>query len=489
MLAAIVWSLCYFQFTVDDAYISFRYVKTLVTAHTWNWNPSGPHEEAYTSAVYTALAIVPALLRLSPAIFFKLFGLACLAAMLYRLKTVAISPYAFLLGALVLALDPYLWLHVYSGLETPLYMLLIVEMAVCAIQAPTVSAPWVYTVCLLLPLTRPEGIFFAAIGLVLFWSRRGSAPRQLAWFAAAVLLGAIYFVARWRYFHHLLPNPFYVKVNREPARAVLNHLIDNFSEFKGYLLTLVLMALLARSRVGRAFAAGTLLLVLLLFAPYEMPMNYCARYYFQVCFPVFVVFLIAEDIAPISRLATVTAVILLLSVNPAQLVYGLEYFPGITRAHVDLGKRLTPFTRDHTLLAGEMGVIPYYSQWTCFDFAGLATNSIARHPLTTAALDAMRPDLIVLYNARPGPAMLNDGSWAGPEPNASTIVRYLRESGEYDYAGASRAYGFYLVEFLRKDAPQHDQMHAALRAHTEVSETTKFSMRSLLLQKYVAWSQ
>ena len=120
-------------------------------------------------------------------------------------------------------------------------------------------------------------------------------------------------------------------------------------------------------------------------------MNFCSRYYFQVCLPVFAVFLIADDIARISRLAAVTAVILLLSATPSELRYGLVYFPGLLRAHVDLGKRLAPFTKDHTLLAGDVGVIPYYSQWTSFDFAGLATNSIAQHPLTAAGLEARTP--------------------------------------------------------------------------------------------------
>ena len=77
LLAGLFWTVLFFQFTVDDAYISFRYAKMLVEHHVWNWNPSGARVESYTSATYTVLAIVPALLHLPTALFFKLTGLAC----------------------------------------------------------------------------------------------------------------------------------------------------------------------------------------------------------------------------------------------------------------------------------------------------------------------------------------------------------------------------------------------------------------------------
>ena len=189
-LAAIFWTLLYLQYTVDDAWISFRYGRTLVTSHVWNWNPSGPREEAYTSAIYTLLGIIPALLHLSPALFFKIFGLACIGAILYRLRTATSTPFAFLLGLLILALSPWTWIHAYSGLETPLYMLLILEIALCVHRAPTVSAPYVYALALALPLTRPEGIVFSVVGLILFWHARVAPPKHVAWLAATVTVGA-----------------------------------------------------------------------------------------------------------------------------------------------------------------------------------------------------------------------------------------------------------------------------------------------------------
>ncbi len=106
-LALLLWTAIYFQFSIDDAYISYRYGKTLVVHHVWNWNPSGVHEEAYTSAVYTVLSILPAALRVSPALFFKCVGLLCVAWMGYRLYSQSRSRFACLVGVLLLAFDPW----------------------------------------------------------------------------------------------------------------------------------------------------------------------------------------------------------------------------------------------------------------------------------------------------------------------------------------------------------------------------------------------
>ena len=347
ILASIFWTVLYLDFTVDDAYISFRYGKNLVAHHLWNWNSSGSREEAYTSAVYTALSILPALLHMSPALFFKFIGLGSIAVIIYRLRTVASSSFAFLLALLLVALNPWVWTHAFAGLETPLYILLILEMAIAVHRAPTTSPLWVYTLFLLLPLTRPEGIVFACAGVVLFWKLRGKAPRKLPYFALALCLAIFYFFARMHYFHNLLPNPFYVKLGPNSWRSLLSHLALNLTQSKAYFLTLILVLLLARKLPTRVFALCALLLLLLLFAPYRVAMNYSDRFYFQLTFPILLFFIITEDVAPISRLATLIAVLSLVGINDIYLTSNLTYFADFKSANIDLGRRLAPFAPGH----------------------------------------------------------------------------------------------------------------------------------------------
>jgi hypothetical protein len=217
-------------------------------------------------------------------------------------------------------------------------------------------------------------------------------------------------------------------------------------------------------------------------------MNYADRYIFQVSLPVILLFLITEQITDRARVAALIAAVFLVALSPSEMIYGVRYFPSILRAHVDIGKRLAPFANNHTMLAGDVGVIPYYSGWVTYDLAGLATGRIARYGLDARSLEQMRPDVIVLYNAKPGPGLLADHSWVGPQPAGDKIVQYIRDSGDYVYAASSRANHFYLVEFVRKDTPQFNEIVATLQQNDVASERTDLSIKDLLLQRYVPWA-
>ncbi len=484
IIAAIAWTLLFFSFTVDDAFISFRYGKNLALHHIWNWNPYGTPEEAYTSATYTLIACIPALLHLPTVLFMKLVGLACMAAMVYRLVTLSSSRLAVLLGLLLVALGPVVWMQTYAGLEAPLYMLLILEMSLAASRPDTTSPAWVYALFLLLPLTRPEGILFACAGVVLYWQGRRSS-RQLPLFGLSVIIGLTYFVARWHYFHNLLPNPFYVKVAHNTLRDTLTLLASAAADYKGYLFALTLVALLSKNTVTRVMSICSLLLLLLLFAPHDMAMNFGDRYYVQLTLPILLLFLITENIPRVSRFAAAITVLFVLAFRPGEVLWNVKYAGSIKRAHFDLGRRLAPFAAGHTLMAPDVGGLPYYSGWFTYDFLGLGTNSFARHGITIASLQQMHPDVIVLYNQFPGPSLLHNGSYVGgSESTGRTLTDFLNQSGQYQYAASSKANGFYLVEFLRKDTPQHDQILAALQAN-ELTSQTPLTMKHLLQQQYL----
>jgi arabinofuranosyltransferase len=482
-LAAVFWSIFYFQFTVDDAFILFRYGKNLVAHHLWNWNPSGIHEEAYTSATYAVLSIVPALFHISPSLFFKFVGLACIGAMLYRLRTAAASQFGFLLGVLTIACNPWFWIHAYAGLETPLYILLLLEMAICVHRAASTSAWRVYALFLLLPLTRPEGIIFACVGVALFWWRR-ERGRQFWLFAIALLLGVIYFVARWDYFHHLLPNPYYLKLAHADWNRTRTVLLNNLNESKGYFLVLLMIGLLARQIYTRVFALCGFLLLLLLYAPHDMQMNYADRFYFQVACPFLLFFFIAEDLIPMARIAFVLAAIFLCSITVPYLMTAINYFPFRTQADIDLAQRLAPFAQNHTILTPNAGAIPYYSDWVAYDFFGLGTYRIGPDKLTPSLLEELHPDLILVESTEPD---LKDFWALGTYPNKYVEIEFLRQSSEYEYVGESGCRGIYNVEFLRKDTLQHDEIVRALQQNMRSSAKSDLTWKDILLQRYVRW--
>jgi hypothetical protein len=213
-------------------------------------------------------------------------------------------------------------------------------------------------------------------------------------------------------------------------------------------------------------------------------MNYADRFYVQLALPILLVFLIVEDLPRISRFAATVAALFLLAFSPDDLLQQLKYPAKISRAHFDIGHRLAPFAAGHTLIAADVGGIPFYSDWFSYDYIGLATNSIAQHVLTVSTLQAMHPDLIIVYNARSGPGLLKDNSWVGPENTGRSLVEYINSSRDFQYAGSAKSHGFYLIEFLRKDTPQHDAILATLQQNT-VTSTADLSLRRLLLQRYL----
>jgi arabinofuranosyltransferase len=485
LIAAVVWTLIFFSFTVDDAFISFRYGKNLALHHVWNWNPYGTPEEAYTSAVYTVIAILPAILHLPTVLFMKLVGLACVGVMVYRLVTLSSSRLAVLLGLLLVTLGPVVWMQIYAGLEAPLYMLLILEMSLAASRPDTTPPAWVYALFLLLPLTRPEGILFACAGVLLYWQGRRQSSRQLPLFGLSLLLGLTYFVARWHHFHNLLPNPFYVKVVQDNLRDTLALMATAAAQYKGYLFALTLVALLAKRTVPRVMSLCSLLLLLLLFAPHDMAMNFGDRYYVQLTLPILLLFLITENIPRVSRFAAAITILFVLAFSPGEVLWNVKYSGSIKRAHYDLGRRLAPFAAGHTMILPDVGGIPYYSGWFAYDLLGLGTNSIARNGITVASLQQMHPDLVVLYNQSPGPSLLQNKSYVGgSEATGRTLVNFLNQSGQYQYAASSKVNGFYLVEFLRKDTPQHDQILAALQQN-DLNSQIPLSLKQILLQRYL----
>jgi arabinofuranosyltransferase len=484
ILMAIVWTLLAFSFTVDDAFISFRNGLSLVTHHVWNWNSSGTREEAYTSASYTLLAVLPIALGIPVVLFMKLVGLACWTMLLYRVWTVTPSRFAAVLGILVLTLSPVIWIHVYSCLETPLYCLLIVEMALAASKSET-NPLRVYALFMLLPLTRPEGFVFGCVGVLLYWAARRKAglDRKLGWFAVALAIGLAYFAWRASYFHHLLPNPFYVKVAHQSLRDSAFRLAENLATYKGYIVAVLLAAVLSRRIISKAFAWSALALLIILFAPHDMAMNYADRFYVQLALPTVLIFLMLEEAMLVSRLATLTAALFIFAFPPHEILERLKYPANIARAHEDIGHRLAPFAANHILLAADVGMIPYYSGWFTYDYLGLATNSIAQHGVSVESLTAMHPDLIIVYSADRGPGLLDGKSWVGgTEQTGHAVVQYINSTQAFDYAGSSKSNGFYLVSFLRKGTPDHDAIMKTLAENEQTSQVNA-SLKDVLLQR------
>lgn len=110
------------RFTVDDAFITWRYGRNLVEHGIWGYNPSGfDLTQAYTNPIHAAASILPAAFGWDMVLSFKLLSLAVLAGVAALvLRQCENKPRMVLILAMIAAI-PASIAHAVSGLETVLY--------------------------------------------------------------------------------------------------------------------------------------------------------------------------------------------------------------------------------------------------------------------------------------------------------------------------------------------------------------------------------
>lgn len=245
------------HFAVDDTFISLRYARNLANGHGLTFNPGQPPTEGYSNFVWTLAIASLARVGLGPLLTAKALGVICglLCVALTPLCLPGLAPSYRIAAAWLTALSPPVVLWSASGMRTAL-MALVLIIWILALQR------WEYTPrnCLFIGLisalaatVRPEGILlWPAAVVVTLALRRSKWPDPLANLvlgAAAVAVPLTLF--RLMYFHHLLPCPFYAKVEVGSLASHLRGLhyiyefIQRYAGGLGFLLAAGLL-LLAR---------------------------------------------------------------------------------------------------------------------------------------------------------------------------------------------------------------------------------------------------
>ncbi len=218
---------------IDDAGISFAYARNLALGYGLVSQPGLPPVEAYSNFLWVLLLTPFFVLRIfEPFLTLKaLSGVLVLASYGLIYKTFAHrfrSPLAMSVILTLLGLNTAFVVWTTSGLENPLYVLLVCLMLAMMMRSlePEARSSWrlagLALLAIGLALTRPDGIFFAIAYpmTLLIWSLAASGPAR-RWRAAArdllvyaAVFGLIYgafLMFRLSYFGELLPNTYYAK--------------------------------------------------------------------------------------------------------------------------------------------------------------------------------------------------------------------------------------------------------------------------------------
>ena len=218
------------RFTVDDAFITWRYGKNLVLHGIWNYNPSSyDMTQAYTNPIYAFLSIIPAYFRIDTVFFFKITSLVIifLFALYYIKKTKQGA--IILLVAFVL---PGTMIHAFSGIETFLFIALITVLLISIYDES-----WYGTIITsgLLFYTRPESMTLLLIIPLVYcnWQsieykdifnvanyryrilsrfiKNFITAKSIKIFFLLLMILLPNLIISYLNFHNILPNTFYVK--------------------------------------------------------------------------------------------------------------------------------------------------------------------------------------------------------------------------------------------------------------------------------------
>jgi hypothetical protein len=290
LFAAHSW--LYRTFVIDDAYITFRFVQQWINGNGLLFN-IGERVEGYSNFLWIVLLAPFAALGVDLEVAAKILGVTCSAVtlwMTWRAAThMGLPGFAPLLMA---AMAPFAaWTM--GGLETVLFSALVVTSAYLFVREEERwatqgrASAWSGFAFALLALTRPEGLLFGGVAVLLrlwtLWQRRQWPARHdwLRGFLLLVIVGG-YFLWRFSYYGYWLPNTVYAKQMGGHPRGLVEgvyYLYETLVALGGFaLLALPAAALIGGKRLGVAehywlSASGALLLFLFISGGDWMPFN------------------------------------------------------------------------------------------------------------------------------------------------------------------------------------------------------------------------
>ncbi len=399
----LLWQLvAYWCFTIDDAYISFRYAQNLVNGNGLVYNV-GERIEGYTNFLWVIL--IAFLMKVGVPIpeGAKVVGLLALGLSLcltYQIANHFTNQWAAILSVVFCVTYPHLIVASIEGLETPLFITFML-MLLWLLLRQTIHLSAAITIGItlaLLSMTRPDGFLFLIPTVVILC---GASPNErkitTLVIVTTLLFYGFYFIWRWHYYQQFLPNTFYAK--GIATKYLLTRGINSLNRFFfDQVLPVTVLSVFTvihrrRERSLQLFLWFVLIRSFFVLLSGEAWMGY---YRFSTPMLPLLGILAADAIVMLHReLKQCNAsayVTLPLFLAIFTILHGIEksnkhhpmaqrYAIGLQQAHIRLGITLRRYAPKNSVLAcADAGALPYYSGLTTIDIMGLTDRHIAHLP-------------------------------------------------------------------------------------------------------------
>jgi hypothetical protein len=477
-------------FTVDDAFISFRYARNLASGDGLVWNPGTMPVEGYTNFLWVLVCSTFELLFGASELPAKIIGVIFLFLVLtflcFSLYDQSDSTFVVILGIFPIIVNPSTYYHAVSGLETMMYTFFCLFLFELSRGEFGESDDWkiilIPVVGFLMGLTRPEGLLPAVVSVFYVLFKTGShVRRKLITYIGLLSLPSISYMA-WRitYFGYLLPNTFYAKTDNSIASTLLGSfrwIIDQGSILSVLLLLLLVLGLRAGKKVGfKVLFISSIITPYLILTP---SMDYLARFSYA-CVPV----LIASTFPLLGKVTekNMNWIGVSGSISYTLALFGLisfsylhvigNYGYALDNVHIRIGKTLskTEVKNDEkTLALMDAGAIPYYSHWYSYDLLGLNSEYISHGGSVDKLVKRSKPSLLILNSDRKG----------------ETREKYDSITASYSRVSSFRWVNYYVNVYVNKDLDNKTKLKLKdkiKKAHTlhKKFKTWGFGYRGLL---------
>ncbi len=234
------------RWTVDDAYITYRYAENFAWHSQLTWNLGEDPVEGYTGIALPVILAFFIKMGFEPSQISQLIGILGLLGtgmFLYLLMDrLAVTGLPRALVIFIFFSSPFLYKNAFSGLESLLFSLFISASLYnfdISLKAEKSYRPD-YSLMILLVLTgltRPEGVVLAGliIGALGYIRYQVSFHKLWSFVVKAGIFyfipALIYFLWRWHYYGQFLPNTYYAKLyNGLIALRTLKDLINFYRD-------------------------------------------------------------------------------------------------------------------------------------------------------------------------------------------------------------------------------------------------------------------
>lgn len=211
---------------VDDAYISYRYGKNLMSGNGLVYN-QGEYVEGYTNFLWTVITapftkikvVDVAVLSTILGLFISIFNILLLALISkeFSRKITEYLKYLVLLPSLFIALDDSIAFWAIGGMEFPIYTLFILGIIYnyFKLNEDPKHLRFIILFLVLCTLTRPEGNMIYAITVIHMFIFRKKITNFKKVFTSVILYYAlfclVYYGFKFFYYGQIIPNTFYAK--------------------------------------------------------------------------------------------------------------------------------------------------------------------------------------------------------------------------------------------------------------------------------------